>query len=584
MMSRKHIFIPLGLFVLASLLGVFIFTFARADSDHSNHIQHGALPEASASSNTAFNSIVEETRVSPSDALGLQTTAWPGDILSTGDLTIHPPREGSIEQWHVRIGEYVNKGQLLATLSTPPASSERAMALADTKAMILKSQVNAGATETLIQESKKNLEAYRDSLRKAQEAKIADFQDGATRSTKNLPSSQGVAATKQIALRAMLQQMIERHLRMIAKNFVNPEYVTGGITYKSSIGAYHGQVLYDFDALTLSLLKVIKDGTAVPEDLTVLYFQSLQQLILASSPSEDISQDELLTLKNMVSEDRLMILDAFAELKNMVAEVNVEYAEKIAELNSKIAELDKELAMAKGEVEAAEVAYRELTDRLNAVHVTAPRSGFITGIYEDIGHFVNPGMTVASMSTQKNQELYIRFRIPNNAKLPKAGDLIRVNRPGFAFDEVEAKIIGVGTTLDSSGSYLADATFLNPPAWPPHASVRVHLASEHARQTILVPLTAVLREKDVNRMWTITTRNTLNLTRVTTDRIIGDKVEIIEGLTPGTKFVAIPHSNLREGMSLEDVISQSSPTSQSSETTHTQSENANAHSGHIHEE
>ena len=60
-------------------------------------------------------------------------SSWPAEIVSPGSLEVHPTREGTIEEWRVHIGQHVSRGQVIGSLSRPPATPELMTTLAGQK-------------------------------------------------------------------------------------------------------------------------------------------------------------------------------------------------------------------------------------------------------------------------------------------------------------------------------------------------------------------------------------------------------------------------------------------------------------------
>ena len=121
-------------------------------------------------------------------------------------------------------------------------------------------------------------------------------------------------------------------------------------------------------------------------------------------------------------------------------------------------------------------------------------------------------------------------------------------RPGFLDTKVKVKVLGVGSSLDASGAYMADAKFLNVTDWPVHASVRV-IPSMLGNQAFVVPFTAIFwSEEGATKVWTVTSQKTLVSKEITAGKTFGDTVEITEGLLQGDIVVIQPIAEMKENM------------------------------------
>ena len=85
---------------------------------------------------------------------------------------------------------------------------------------------------------------------------------------------------------------------------------------------------------------------------------------------------------------------------------------------------------------------------------------------------MGPGMPVATVTSDGDDQVIVRMRMPNNIQKPEVGEILSVIRPGFGTDVKKVRLVGIGSSLDD-GSYMADAVFLEKAKWSIGASVRV---------------------------------------------------------------------------------------------------------------
>lgn len=74
--------------------------------------------------------------------------SWPGEIISLRSLAIQPDRDGTLAEWHVRIGEHVRAGQVLGKLSRLPQMPDAIMSLAEKNEELSMSRTNIVALRT----------------------------------------------------------------------------------------------------------------------------------------------------------------------------------------------------------------------------------------------------------------------------------------------------------------------------------------------------------------------------------------------------------------------------------------------------
>ena len=131
----------LSIIVIVVVSGAFVlkqFVWAHGD-ELDSHDGPSATAQATAGIETAgeFSEELPE----------LANSSWSGEIISRGDTSVLPFREGQIASWNVSIGDQVRKGQVLGRLVFAPTSPELASALADRTAAIIKAE--AGRQQTL---------------------------------------------------------------------------------------------------------------------------------------------------------------------------------------------------------------------------------------------------------------------------------------------------------------------------------------------------------------------------------------------------------------------------------------------------
>ena len=234
-----------------------------------------------------------------------------------------------------------------------------------------------------------------------------------------------------------------------------------------------------------------------------------------------------------------------------VADKETEYKIMINEGGSMI---EKDRSMAHAEADAAEAAYATVAKAINGgTYIISPRAGTISAIYKKVGELVDPTMPIAVVAGYGKDSLIVRLRVPNNIKKPIKGELLSVVRPGFLRDAYKAKIIGIGTALDETGSYMADAMLVDHVDWSSGTSVRA--ISLQDSNVPVVKLSSVWwTEKGAPNVWGVSAAGRLFAKKITIGRTIGASVEVYDGLKDGDRYLIHPTPDLRENMLLEDIV------------------------------
>jgi hypothetical protein len=183
--------------------------------------------------------------------------------------------------------------------------------------------------------------------------------------------------------------------------------------------------------------------------------------------------------------------------------------------------------------------------------IVAPKSGIISSIMKRPGEFVGLGMPVAVVTTAGSDDILVRMRIPSNIQKPKVGESLSIVRPGFKTDIQQAKLVGVGISLDETGSYVADAVFTQATKWAIGASVRV-LAP--VNQTVFIKPSAVfMNEEGMPTVWAVSEADRIFAKKITLGRTLGNSLEVYTGLVNGDRYITNPRPDIRENMFLVDI-------------------------------
>ncbi len=578
---------PNLLYAGAGLLVVFaisIGTFLKGSGGESE----GANQTASIASALSIPlETIGQNDVTDTEQVG---SSWPGEVISSGDVEVQPQREGTIVEWRVKIGQKVSQGQVLARLSAPPATPELTRALAEQAQSLTRAKATAEAQATFVEKNKQQLNDLRTQIvtsgKQISDSLSDNTSSDRSQSVSTLQASLD-ASRRDTEIKAQtVKDYSTQAIRKVFPAFTNysADPITAYKQYPQSfyfnlkygLGGNDGNVQTDYHRNLVEAVKAIINNEDGIGEKTMRFLQSADNLV-ANSYLVDGSTDGLIILRNIVSDERAELSEKIAELSEAKTETrkiesdlaskktdfslsaansSKETAEKLKDIDEKLIDLDRQLQLARAEAEGAGVAYYTISNALTGgLNITAPRAGIVSIITKKSGDFVNPGTAVASINSANAKDRIVRFRIPGNITPPKAGETLTVIRPGFPKDGKKIKLAGIGVSLDSNGSFLADADFVEPIDWPVHASVRV-LASAAQSGQALVSLSAVWWDDDGHpAVWLVTEENRIRPQEVKTGRTLGDKIEILEGLAQGSRIVSKATSDLKAGTQLDQLSS-----------------------------
>lgn len=528
--KNKKTFTLTGLALLFAVIIPVAYAFMNSDQ------KANAVEQATISGRDEIDSltaVVGEESVTDIGNVG-PGNSWPGEIVSSEISQIQPQREGVITEWRVRVGEQVSAGQVLGKISAPPATPELIKMLAEQTEAVTRAKAQASITDAYASKEQARFSALRDSIGSDTNTDLAFTA---------LQSLRDKAEVKKQALRSFTERALAGHVATIT-TFSDWRYVRyGGITTSES---YNQSLQNMYETSLITLVETLKRAKDRQIETVTAYFDLAVRF--ANSMQNDSTG-----FKTMTAEDQKDFLEFVAEYRDAqmaVADKETEY--KIM-LSEKASMLEKERSMAHVEADAAEASYKTVAGEINAgVYMYAPRSGSVSAIYKKVGDLVGPEMSVAVIAGHGKSDLVVRMRIPSNIVKPKVGDIVSVVRPGFPKDAHKAKMLGVGISLDGSGSYMADAVLLDRVDWPVEASVRV-IASGNSN-TPTIPLSSVWwYGEGIPHVWGASEAGRIFPRKVTLGRTLGSSVEIYDGLKNGERYVVRPTKEMQEDMLLQDV-------------------------------
>ncbi|MDP2630188.1 MAG: hypothetical protein Q8P56_02150 [Candidatus Uhrbacteria bacterium] len=551
---------------------------------------------------------VEEARANDLANLNESNSSWPGELASYSLIEVHPLSEGVLTDVRVRVGQQVVKGEVLAIVSPPPASMERADAAAKKMETLTKARANTKATAKVVDQSIRQLLQAKESLTPSRDVSVSvaekevevNRQSSANTkinleqlrqqknalvdvATQERDQAKVLVSIRNSQLRAMLEQILNNNLEMITLNYTDYrilDWRKWQIQYK--VSSRYGQTRYE--SALLDVISDLKNPKAEIDATADEYADALKDFIFWVVPNEYIADADIVGLKRDTQDVQKEIIDVVGEYResksmlkvkeadllkmiaerdaeiadasNMIASASkeldtaqeekkkmgidseLEYLNRKREIDIKIIELNRDLDLARAEERAAEAGYQTFISGIGPQKIVALKAGVVTSISKNVGDYVMPDQTLASLQTSADaNDSFVRFRIPSDAALPLPGDEVVVIRPGFPFEKKKALIIGIGNTLDDNGSFVGEAEFIDEVVWPVRALVRVIPASAGA---ILVPFNAVRwDEEEKASLRIVNEKGEIEKRDVVVGRAIGDKVEILENLSSGEFYIPI---------------------------------------------
>jgi HlyD family secretion protein len=452
------------------------------------------------------------------DELNENTTSLPllGTVTSVNEATIRAESSGKLVRVYKRLGDYVNAGEIIAQFE------------------------NSGERAALLQ-----AEGVYEQAKAARE--IARINSGTTGSTKN--DARTLALT---TISSAYQTMDDSIHVKTDTAFENPRtsdarflLSTPDQSLISSIEnqrkrleiiltereAKNNRLTEDSDLLT-TLSELQNETNLVKE-----YLDSLSKAYIKAIPDGRFTQTSIDTGKVSINLARTQITgiqQALTGSKTSLTQSSA--ASQIASLTtgegSAVTSSDAAVKQALG-------AYNGALSRLEKTIIRSPLSGTLNSLSIQTGDFIQPFAEVGVVSNNGSLEI-LSYVTENDAKRVIAGTQVSIN------EKAKGIITKVASALDPQTKKIevriaitqGKETLIN------GESVTVIIESKENKQTqqknntpLSIPLSALKMTPEGSYVLTVTASSSVVFVPVTTGAILGEKIEILSGVTRATKII-----------------------------------------------
>ena len=212
---------------------------------------------------------------------------------------------------------------------------------------------------------------------------------------------------------------------------------------------------------------------------------------------------------------------------------------------------------AKAALDAAQMMKQEVNAQFRYSNITAPISGVVTAKYMKAGDMATPGMpllTIESPGSLQAEVMVPEEQIVQIRSGQKATVLIKSSgkEVNGTVSEVSPSSTGTG------GLYLVKVEVPKTAELLPGMYVNVAFpfinkktTSVAAGQSVLVPLSAITEQGQLNGIYTVSANNTAILRWIRTGKQLGNEVEVLSGLSAGEKYIVQSDGRLYNGAKLK---------------------------------
>lgn len=204
---------------------------------------------------------------------------------------------------------------------------------------------------------------------------------------------------------------------------------------------------------------------------------------------------------------------------------------------------------AKANVSALEAGLNEINEMLKYTVIRAPFTGIITQKLIHAGDMAAPGHPLVTLSDPTDVKITssIPERLINQVE---KGMEVKLSIKAAGGEYMEGRLSNISTSGDPvSRQFAVEARLIDPSKVSDlRAGMYAELLIEsEGMPSLMVPTSALITRGQLTGLYTINQDNRLILRWVQTGKTIGNKIEVLSGLSAGEKFVAQVTPDLRQG-------------------------------------
>ena len=217
--------------------------------------------------------------------------------------------------------------------------------------------------------------------------------------------------------------------------------------------------------------------------------------------------------------------------------------------------LDRAVAAAEGNLAASQANVARLSDLHNFLKVRAPFAGVITQRNVDVGALVNTGNTMLFRIAQTNL-LRTYLNVPqSNASDVHVGQTADLSTTELPDRKFRGTVTRTANALDpASRTLLVEVQVPNRDGkLLPGMYVQVDLKLPRKDPPLLISADTLVVRPQGTLVAALDANNTVHFQRVTVGRDLGDRIEVLSGLTEGQRAIVNPNDSVQEGVKVNPV-------------------------------
>lgn len=234
---------------------------------------------------------------------------------------------------------------------------------------------------------------------------------------------------------------------------------------------------------------------------------------------------------------------------------NDQYQAQYQAQSANVRALDRAVAAAEGSLAAAQANVARLSDLHNFLKVRAPFAGVVTLRNVDVGALVNTGNTLLFRIAQTNL-LRTFLNVPqSNASDVRVGQAADISTTELPDRKFRGTVTRTANALDpSSRTLLVEVQVPNPDGkLLPGMYVQVDLNLPRRDPPLIISADTLVVRPEGTLVAALDSNNVVHFQHVTVGRDLGDRIEVLSGLTEGQRAIVNPNDSVQEGVKVNPI-------------------------------
>lgn len=208
----------------------------------------------------------------------------------------------------------------------------------------------------------------------------------------------------------------------------------------------------------------------------------------------------------------------------------------------------QQLDQAKLSAENAKLRLQQQQRKLSDANIRSSINGVVNKKMIEVGAVVAPGTKLFELVDVSKLKLKVNVNEGQVANL-KIGDRVEIQSNVFPDEKFTGKVSFIAAKADQTLNFPIEVEVTNSSKGSLRAGMYGTAVFKFPKQapTILVPRTSFVGSVSSNEVFVLTAKNTAETRKVVSGRILGENVEILEGLKEGETVITSGQINLTDG-------------------------------------